>query len=607
LTVAKPYQYVDLDTKFLLFKQFKIQEILNYYPQLDRYTVNELLNVAQDFAINEIGPTYQIADREGCHLSKQNIVNIPPSISALWDKYQSLGWGEMASSNSDNPNGIPSLLIHSICEMFFGANPSFMMYSGFGVPMAYLIEESGSEKLEKLFHNKLLETKWCGAFCVTEPDAGSDVGSVKTKAELVSDDEYSITGEKIFITAGMHDLTENMVYLVIARKKGAPDGIAGLSCFYVPRYKLNSEGGIVGDNFVRCTRVENKMGLHGCATTALTFGAEGETTGYLLGKENRALWQLKTLMNLARMSTGIFALGMASSAYQNAVSYAKGRIQGANTSVSLKAKAEKVNIIQHLDVKRMLLDMKSKVEGSRALIFKLSYHMSIKELHTKKIMKLDGKTLFKHKGFIELLTPIVKAYTSDQAWKVSELAIQVYGGSGYISENPIEQYARDIKILSIWEGTNYMQSADLIRDKLAMGRNSKLMNLLSDSIEAFISSISNDFDKEKNQLSDALNTVKHTHAEIGGWVEAGNMDLVFSVSTRFLEMMAELIVAWLLLESASIAKKSPSEFSKEYLSGKIITMQYFFRNTLPGVEIKSQVILGMDESTKEMTSEMFCS
>lgn len=606
MVVENPYKYNDKDAKFLLWKQFKLQEILEFYPHLDQTTVNELFNTAQDFAVNEIGPTYQIADREGCRLVSDSEVSIPNSISSLWEKYQGLGWGAMASAGDDNSQSIPFLVIHSICEMFFGSNPAFMMYSGFGIPMAFMLEESGSEKLKKIFHKKLIETQWCGSFCVTEPDAGSDVGAVSTMATPISDEEYSISGEKIFITAGMHQLTDNMVYLVVARIKGAPKGVTGLSCFYVPKYKINLDGDIIGDNFVRCSRLENKMGLHGCATTGLTFGIGGETTGYLLGKENRALWQLKTLMNLARLSTGLFALGMASSAYQNAVSYSKLRKQGAASGQSLMSKASKVSIIEHLDVKRMLLEMKSKVEGCRALIFKLSYHLSVKDLHVKKLIKLDGKDLFRHKGFVELLTPIVKSYTSDQAWRVSELAIQVHGGSGYISDNPLEQYARDIKILSIWEGTNYIQSADLIRDKLAMGRNSKLLNILEQEINNSLCLIGSEFEVERDQLSEAISIVKYTHKQIGEWVESGNMDLVFSISTRFLEMMAELIIAWLLLDGAKIAKEELNKFDCDFLSGKIITMKYFFGNTLPGVAHKSQVILSKDDSTRTMMPDMFC-
>ena len=605
MAITNPYKFNDKDSKFLLWKQFRLQEILEHYPQIDQVTVNELFDTAQRFALNEIGPTYQTSDREGCHLSTDTEITIPKSISSLWTDYQNLGWGKMASS-SDDSDSLPFLVIHSICEMFFGANPAFMMYSGFGIPMAYLLEESGSERLNVLFHKKLIETQWCGSFCVTEPEAGSDVGALSTSAKLISGEEYSISGEKIFITAGMHQLTKNMIYLVIARIDGAPKGVTGLSCFLVPKYKISESGEILGDNHVRCSRLEKKMGLHGCATTGLTFGLDGETTGYLLGKPNRALWQLKTLMNLARISTGIFALGMASSAYQNSVQYSKQRKQGAFSGKSLVSNADRVNIIEHLDVKRMLLEMKSKVEGCRALIFKLSYHLSVKELHSKKLIKLERKDLFRHKGFVELLTPIVKSYASDQAWKVSELAIQVHGGSGYISDNPLEQYARDIKILSIWEGTNYIQSADLIRDKLAMGRNSKLLNLLDESINEFLMNSSPSFKTESRELSEALGVVKYTHEQIGIWVETGNMDLVFSISTRFLEMMAELIVAWLLLDGAQIASEELKENKCEFLEGKIITMKYFFSNTLPGVTHKSDVILSQDDSTRTMMPDMFC-
>ena len=353
---------------------------------------------------------------------------------------------------------------------------------------------------------------------------------------------------------------------------------------------------------------------------------------YLGERENIGLRQLMTMMNLARIATGIYALGMASSAYLNAAEYASQRIQGTDFKQAFNPKAKRVPIIQHIDVKRMLLEMKSKVEGCRALIVKLCFHQSMLtnlEFHQKALIesnKLDEKNeldnqIYTHHSLVNLLTPIVKAYTSDQAWKVSELAIQVYGGHGYISDHPVEQYARDIKILSIWEGTNFVQSADLFRDKLAMGRHSKLLTVYTTEINKFLHSIEDfpDFSVQKTRLKQALETLVATHSLMGSWIREQKMELIFAVSTRFLEMMAEVTLSWLLLDSAIIAKRAlidaPEQSSDDtainnkqksaFYQGKITSAMFYLNNVLPDVFSKAKIIALEDNSAEIADLKMF--
>lgn len=599
---------VDLrDHMFLLWQQFKVQKHIldsDIYPEFDQDFCNYLIEHAHTFCYQKLGPLYQSSDRDGCKLMSDGKVQLPKGFETLWDDYISAQWGRLGAPEEYNGLGAPYILAQIINELFMGANPAFMIYSGFCSPALYLIDKFGNQQLKDIFCDKLAANEWGACLCMTEPDAGSDVGNCRTKAIKQSDGRYQITGEKIFISAGMHQLTKNIAYIVLARVEGARTGTVGLSCFVVPKIDLEQQS-----NGVKCLRLENKMGLNGCATSHLTFGAESPCYGYLLGKrENVGLRQLMTMMNLARIATGIYALGMASSAYLNAAEYAKERIQGTDFKQSFNPKAKRVPIIAHVDVKRMLLEMKSKVEGCRALIVKLCFHQSmttnieIKQKNGLLTTEQSETQLYQHQSLVNLLTPIVKAYTSDQAFRITELAIQVYGGHGYIKDHPVEQYARDIKVLSLWEGTNFVQSADLFRDKLAMGRHSKLLALFEQNVMTFIeqNKYIPQFEKSINMLEKALYSLTDTHKLMGSWIKVQKMELIFAVSTRFLQMMAEVTVSWLLLDGAIIAQNAMqadiSQSETEFYQGKITSAQFYINNILPNVFSTADIIALEDES-----------
>ncbi|MGB0942625.1 MAG: acyl-CoA dehydrogenase [Marinomonas sp.] len=649
---------VDLrDQMFLLWEQFRAQDTVldsQIYPEFDQAFCQYLITHAKDFAYQEMGPLYQVSDRQGAKLSyeageqgeasnKEQIgkVILPPGFEQLWQNYKEAGWGRLGSPLEYDGLGAPYLISQSINEIFMGANPAFMIYSGFASPALYLIDKFGDDQLKSRFCEPLAKNYFAACLCMTEPDAGSDVGNIRTKAVKQDNGMYRIEGEKIFISAGMHDLNDNIAYIVLARVEGAKKGTVGLSCFVVPRYQLESEQtgsqldsqlGSPIDNGVRCVRLEQKMGLHGCATAQISFGQAAPCYGYLLGeRENVGLKQLMTMMNLARIATGIYALGMASSAYLNAAEYAGNRIQGTSFKEAFNPRAQRVAIIEHIDVKRMLLEMKSKVEGCRALILKLCMHQSqlmnlnirqanpeqFEQSHAAEDKEKIEAQAYRHQSLVNLLTPIVKAYTSDQAFHVAETAIQVYGGHGYISDNPVEQYARDIKVMSLWEGTNFVQSADLFRDKLAMGRHSKLLALYQEEIMDFLTSAKSDeatfsaFSPQAKRLEDALNCLVDTHKLMGSWIRQQKMERIFAVSTRFLEMMAEVTLGWLLLDSMMVAKRAlinqENANDEAFYQGKIQSGLFFMNNTLPNVFAKAQVIALEDDSAEEASAEMFLS
>jgi alkylation response protein AidB-like acyl-CoA dehydrogenase len=597
MPIQGPYRNDLRDIRFLFWNHFRIQDTLLAQPDCGFTTedVDEILLRASDFALQKLGLHYQTADREGCRLENGEVV-VPRAYSTLWREMHEAGWPLLSAPREYGGVESPFVLGQAINEMFLGANPCFMIYMGFGVSVLRLIMLFGDERVRSLFAARLAHFEWTACFCVTEPDAGSDIGLIRTRARPQPAGTYLLEGTKIFVSAGMHSLAPNIVYLVVARVEGAPAGTPGLSCFLVPRFRVDANAGVGADNNVRCTRVEHKMGLHGAATTELVFGASGPCEGYLLGTERRGLSQMLPLMNAARIATATFALGMASSAYLNAAAYASQRFQGTNLRETFKPTARRVPIIEHWDVRRMLLEMKAKVEGCRALLTKLSVHYSL--AISKSSSDADVK---RHQSLVNLLTPIAKAYVSDQAWRVAELAIQVYGGHGYISDHPVEQYARDIKIMSIWEGTNYVQSADLVRDQLAMGRTSRNMELFCAEVsESLLANASGEFGREAAVLTAALEAVNATHARFGNWLRDGRMETIFAFSTRFLEMMAEVAIGALLLEAAAAArlaqKSSSSRFDGDFLEGKVLAAMFYVRNVVPHVLTRHDVIAAADES-----------
>lgn len=612
---------VDLrEMNFLLWEQFDIENNILKSDLNDDYSkefIQQLLFHARDFAYSELGPAYQQSDREGCHLNADGQVEIPACFYSIWDKYTEAQWGRLAAPLKYEGLAAPYIIGQMIYEIFMGANPCFMIYSGFCNPAMYLIERFGTDDLKQKFCHQLATNQSTACLCMTEPQAGTDVGALTTKATPLEDGSYQLSGGKIFISAGMHELTKNIIYIVLARVEGASAGTLGLSCFVVPRFIENSPGELE-DNFVRCLRLEEKMGLHGCATAQISFGDEGVCRGYLLGeRENIGLRQLSKMMHMARISTGIYALGLASRAYMNAAEYANERIQGTDFKQAFNRNADKVEIISHVDVKRMLLEMKSKVEGCRALVVKLTFHQSF--VTNLQVMKDENMSLpedyqqqlWYHESLVNLLTPIVKAYTSDQAWRVAEQAIQVYGGHGYICDNPVEQVARDVKILSIWEGTNFIQSAGLLREQLAMGRHSKLLVLFQDEVT---NSIQRNREKgillnETDELEKALQIFVEVHQLMGRWVKERKMEMIFAVSTRVLEMMAEVTLSWLLLDAAVIACQKLEDLSdpgdEAFYLGKIASAQFYIRNILPGVKSKSEIISREDDSAVQANADIF--
>jgi hypothetical protein len=448
--------------------------------------------------------------------------------------------------------------------------------------------------------------------CLTEPQAGSDVGSARTKATKNADGTYSISGTKIFISAGDHDLTENIVHLVLARTPDAPAGTKGLTLFIVPKFRTDAAGKLGQANDVSVGNIEHKMGINASATCVLNFGENGQCVGIPVGgdaKLNQGMSQMFKMMNSARIAVGMQGYSVASSAFLNALDYARERKQGPSIKAFKDPTAPRVPIIEHADVRRMLIDMKARVEGTRALAIKLTHH----EDQARVLEGKDDQAVAYHRGQIDLLVPLVKAYGSDQGFRVCETAIQTYGGAGFTRDYPVEQYCRDAKIFSIYEGTNHIQAMDLVGRKLAQGGGANLQAFGAD-VGKFVGAHSAHakLGGEVKKLGEAQAALTRSAMKLLTWFQSGQLEMVPLVANRFLEMMSELAVAWMLLEGAVIADEkckgvAAGHPDAAFYTGKIAAAQYYARTVLPGVEEKARQLDVEDRTALDIPDAGFAS
>jgi alkylation response protein AidB-like acyl-CoA dehydrogenase len=450
--------------------------------------------------------------------------------------------------------------------------------------------------------------KWGGTMCLTEPHAGSDVGSASSKAVKQADGTYKISGTKIYISGGDHDLAENIVHLVLARVESAPAGTKGLSLFIVPRLKVNADGTSGEFNDVHVASIEHKMGINGSATCVLNFGENGNCIGELVGTaENQGMPQMFRMMNGARIAVGIQGLAVASSAYLNALEYAKDRKQGSHFTQFKDPKAPRVSIIQHPDVRRMLLEMKATTEGIRSLVVKLASHRDQYEVF---VGKDDEKAAY-HMGQVDLLTPLVKAYGSDEAFRLCGIAQQVYGGAGFLKDWPVEQYTRDAKIFSIYEGTNHIQAMDLVARKLSQNGGANFQAFMSD-LNTFVETHKAHavFGKEVEFLSTAGEAVVGVAMQMMGWLQGGKVELIPLVANRFLLAMSQLAVAYILLDAgvkaeAALAKLPADHVDRAFYEGKRYSALWFARNVLPQAKNHMEIAMLEDQTPMQIGDAAF--
>ncbi|MBU8848353.1 MAG: acyl-CoA dehydrogenase [Desulfobacterales bacterium] len=603
------------DVDFVLHEQVTMVEH-ELFEEFNKKTINLIVSEARNLAIKEILPTFKDGDETGCKLENGK-VTVPESFQRAWKIYCEGEWLAMCDDPEVGGQGMPKLVGCAALEYMVGANSAFMLYYGMTHGAAKLVEAFGDENQKKLYMEKMFAGQWGGTMLLTEPEAGSDVGALTTTATKNDDGTYSIQGSKIFISAGEHDLCDNIIHPVLARIEGAPAGTRGISLFLVPKYHVNEDGSMGEFNNVVCTGLEHKMGIHGNSTASLSLGEKGDCIGTLLGKENKGMPEMFQMMNEARAFVGLQGFAVASASYMYALDYARNRVQGRHLLAGKDPDAKDVTIIQHPDVKRQLLNMKVYTEGMRSLIY---YYGKCSDIvHTTDNEQLKNDT----NALIEVLTPIVKGYITDRALEVCSHGVQVYGGYGYISEFPVEQLMRDSRIFMIYEGTNGIQAMDLIGRKLSMNN--------GESFKYFIARMKETIEEARGIEGIEGLVEKFTHAvsrlealalDIGARARSDKALNAYAFAHPFLEVTGDVTFAWMHLWRASIAApklaKKVGSLDKEavaakaaknkdaaFYAGQIESAKFFINTLLPSAYGKMDAILEGDTSVEDILDLSF--
>jgi hypothetical protein len=569
------------DQLFVLNEQFDAAGELSgteKFKDYDQEILNSMLNAANDLAEKEIFPTLVSGDREGVHF-RDGEVSIPKSFHKIYQIFRENGWINAVESPEAGGMGLPQSYAIACNEVFMAANSSFTLYHVLTHGAGKIIESFGTELQKEKYLGKMYSGEWSGTMCLTEPNAGSDLANLRTKAIPLDLKRglYKIEGEKIFITGGDHDLTFNIVHMVLARIEGDEEGYKGISLFIVPKYRVQDDGALGERNGVITTGIEHKMGLHGSSTASLHFSGETEAIGELVGRPGQGLSPIMfSMMNEERLQIAVQALGIASCGFLHAVKFAKERPQGPHPDPAKREPdVKQVSILNHPDVRAMIFRMKAYVEGMRAMAYWTGLCLDRSQT------RIDGK---KWQSLVDLLTPIAKAYISDKGFLVNTLALQVHGGYGYTEEYPVEQLVRDSKITAIYEGTNGIQAIDLLLRKLARN-DGELLDLLLVEINNTIEQewSRKEFKEFADILFDLAEKTKKLVSEMLRSMKGGEMRFALGQASNILKIMGDLILGWMWLWQMGVSFQKIQENgdqTEKFYYGKIVTGKYFIKTVL---------------------------
>lgn len=609
------------DVRFVLFEQFGLEDLTKdgpYYGQT-REDYEMVLDTAEKLAVNVMEPLNRIGDREGCRYENGNVY-VPGAFHQGHKQFVEGGWHCIADHPGVGGQGLPSVLSVACLELFVAGNSTLAGYAGLSHGVAKMIEEFGDQEQKEKYMLPIYEGRFSGTMCLTEPQAGSDVGAAKTRAVPLDDGAYSIVGNKIFITNGEHDLSENIIHAVLARIEGDPPGTRGLSLFLVPKFLPGENGSPGKRNDVFCTGIEHKMGIHASSTCSLSFGDSGRCVGYLLGKPRQGIEVMFRMMNEARIGVGCQSSAFASTSFLKAAAYARERLQGPHISMAKQPEAPSVPIIQHPDVRRMLAAMKAYVEGDRALLYFAAYCMD----RVRAAAKDEEKAVWN--GYLELLTPAVKGYVSERSFEVCVQAMQVFGGYGYTVEYPIEQHMRDCKITSIYEGTTGIQALDLLGRKLGMNGGAVLqsLNLLIGETLTRAAAWSS-LKPYADAVDEAKKSLLETIMNLAVRRRSPEFMTAIGAATPFLELFGDVMLAWLLLWQAVAASEKLNNLAEEnnadtpekllrlraenrdaaFYSGKIGTAKFYIGSLLPRIYGKVRQVTSPESEYLTMPENAF--
>ena len=559
-----------IDDMMFLFEHLKDNKEYNEIEKNKEVTSDLVKNILEEAAkINQdlILPLAKVGDEKPC-IYENGVVRTPPGYKEVYSKFIEDGWVSLSCDPEYGGQGMPKTVSAFFDEMLSSSSLSFKLYSELSIGAYNCLKTHGSEEIKNKYLPKIVEGKWSGTMCLTEPQCGTDLGLIKTKA-VKNGNGYKISGQKIFITSGDHDLTENIIHLVLARTPDAPKGTRGISLFLVPKYEINEDGSVGSRNGVNTVSIESKMGIKGSATCVLSFD---EAKGYMIGPENKGLNSMFTMMNLERIIVGIQGLGISETAYQTALSYAKERKQGKSNE---NKNGDTDLIIQHADIRRSLMNMKSIIEGERALSFWMAQQIDVSLNHNDQNVKKKAGEM------VSLMTPVIKSFFTDMAMDITNEAIQIFGGYGYTKDQGIEQLFRDNRITPIYEGTNSVQAIDFVFRKVSQKNIfSNFLSLVDEEIK-----ICKSIDKIKDKTL-ILEKLKNVLIDFTNWMDPeGNTekDDISASCNDYLKYFGYTSLAFVWLK---VLRKSYENHStnKEFYDDKINTGNYYFDKILPRVD-----------------------
>ena len=567
-----PSYTAPVDDMMFLFEKLRNNQKYNElekYKEVTTDLVKDILQEAAKINQNLILPLAKAGDENPAVL-ENGVVRTPPGYKEAYKKYIEDGWTSLSCDPKYGGQGMPKTVSAFFDEMLSSASLSFKLYSELSIGAYNCINHHATDDIKNKYLPKIVEGKWSGTMCLTEPVCGTDLGLLRTKAKKQTDGTYKISGQKIFITSGDHDLTENIIHLVLARADDSPAGTKGISLFLVPKFVVKDDGTIGPRNGISTGSIETKMGIKGSATCVLNFD---DATGYMIGAKEKGLSAMFTMMNLERIVVGIQGLGISEIAYQNSLTYAKERKQGKSNNSNSKNGAD--FIIEHADIRRTLLNMKSIIEGERALCFWLSQQTEVSLNHP------DEKTRQEASDYVSLMTPVVKSLFTDLAMEITSDAMQIHGGYGYTKDQGIEQLYRDNRITPIYEGTNSVQASDLVFRKLS-NKNGNIINKFLDQVK---SECKTDNEKIKPFLSE-FNKNLDTLKKFSDWMidkATSAKDDVSAAANDYLKTLGYVSIAYAWIKVLEVSFKDYEE-NKNFYNDKIDTARFYFDKVLPRAE-----------------------
>ena len=568
-----PTYTAPVDDMMFLFEKLRNNQKYNElekYKEVTSDLVKDILQEAAKINQNLILPLAKTGDENPAVL-ENGVVRTPPGYKEAYKKYIEDGWTSLSCDPKYGGQGMPKTVSAFFDEMLSSASLSFKLYSELSIGAYNCINHHATDEIKNKYLPKIVEGKWSGTMCLTEPVCGTDLGLLRTKAKKQTDGTYKISGQKIFITSGDHDLTENIIHLVLARAEDSPAGTKGISLFLVPKFVVKDDGTVGPRNGISTGSIESKMGIKGSATCVLNFD---DATGYMIGAKEKGLSAMFTMMNLERIVVGIQGLGISEIAYQNSLTYAKERKQGKSNNSKSKNGAD--FIIEHADIRRTLLNMKSIIEGERALCFWLSQQTEVSLNHP------DEKTRQEASDYVSLMTPVVKSLFTDLAMEITSDAMQIHGGYGYTKDQGIEQLYRDNRITPIYEGTNSVQASDLVFRKLS-NKNGNIINKFLDQVR---SECDTDNEKIKPFLSE-FNNYLDTLKKFSDWMtNKANTDKddVSAAANDYLKTLGYVSIAYAWIKVLEVSFKDYEE-NKKFYNDKIDTARFYFNKVLPRAEL----------------------